>query len=73
MANRKSSLVSHTEAKLATLAAWIRDAATVVWFTGAGISTESGLPDYRGPDGAWTRRDRGLPLPRPSKPLPPVR
>lgn len=39
-----------------------------VFFTGAGISTESGLPDFRGPDGLWTRRDKGL-APRPvSKP-----
>lgn len=36
----------------------------LVVFTGAGVSTESGLPDYRGPDGVWTRRDKGLPPPR---------
>ena len=40
------------------------DSQYLVIFTGAGISTESGLPDYRGPDGVWTRQDRGLP-PRP--------
>jgi mono-ADP-ribosyltransferase sirtuin 6 len=38
-----------------------------VFFTGAGISTESGLPDFRGPDGMWTRRDKGL-APKPSRP-----
>jgi len=34
-----------------------------VVFTGAGISTESGLRDFRGPDGLWTRRDKGLATP----------
>ncbi len=37
------------------LRSMIDDAGTVVAFTGAGISTESGIPDFRSPGGIWTR------------------
>ena len=47
--------------RIQTLAEWLYESRHLVVFTGAGISTESGLPDFRGPDGVWTRRDKGLP------------
>jgi len=47
--------------RLNTLAEWMFEAGHLVVFTGAGISTESGLADFRGPDGLWTRQAKGLP------------
>lgn len=52
------------EEKINLTAKWIAESKRLVVFTGAGISTGSGLPDYRGPDGVWTRRDKGLPPPK---------
>ncbi len=38
-----------------TVREWIREAGSVAALTGAGISTDSGIPDFRGPKGLWTK------------------
>jgi NAD-dependent deacetylase len=37
---------------------WVGEAKRVVVLTGAGISTDSGIPDFRGPQGLWTRNPK---------------
>src|SRR5215212_8299997 len=60
MTNNEQRLKEHIE----TIARWVLKGEHIVAFTGAGVSTDSGIPDFRGPDGVWTRRDAGLPPPR---------
>ena len=40
---------------LTDVARWVAESSRIVVLTGAGISTESGIPDFRGPQGVWTR------------------
>ncbi len=42
-------------AQIHDVVGWLARARHVVALTGAGISTESGIPDFRGPQGVWTR------------------
>ena len=40
---------------LTQVSQWLAQAKRIVVFSGAGISTDSGIPDFRGPNGLWTR------------------
>ncbi len=45
---------------VSSLTALLADATRTLAFTGAGISTESGIPDFRSPGGVWTRYDPAM-------------
>lgn len=46
-----------TENEIRTLRNWINEAHSAVFFGGAGVSTESGVPDFRSKDGLYNQHD----------------
>ena len=42
--------------KIEILKDWIRESSRIVAFTGAGVSTESGIPDFRSVDGLYSQK-----------------
>ena len=44
--------------KIDTLKTWIKESKNIVVFTGAGVSTESGIKDFRSPDGLYSENWR---------------
>jgi NAD-dependent deacetylase len=49
------AMTSNEDAAIEAVRNWIDQAQRVVVLTGAGISTDSGIPDFRGPQGVWTK------------------
>lgn len=53
-------MLFNDERKLALLASWIKESGYTVVLTGAGMSTESGIPDFRSSKGLWRNIDPSM-------------
>ena len=53
--------MDHQDSQWDLLAQWIEESSRIVFFGGAGVSTESGIPDFRGAKGFY-HQDREIPL-----------
>ena len=48
--------MTQTKKQIDSITHYLKESKNIFFFTGAGISTDSGIPDFRGPDGVWKRR-----------------
>ena len=53
--------MDHQDGQWGLLSQWIAQSQRIVFFGGAGVSTESGIPDFRGAKGFY-HQDREIPL-----------
>src|ERR687893_2723695 len=49
------AMLSSVNDEIEQVRGWVAEAERIVVLTGAGISTDSGIPDFRGPNGVWTK------------------